>query len=54
MLVTRGRLQTDDEQLTDRCRHWIDGVKGQFAGTPVGPGTRGHRPAALKSGFKAA
>ena len=38
MLVTRGRLQTDDDELTDRCRHWIEGVKRQFAGTPVGPG----------------
>jgi biotin carboxylase len=55
VLVTRGRLQTDDDRLTDRCRHWIDGVKRQFAGTPVGPGdatpTVG---AAFKSGFNAA
>jgi biotin carboxylase len=35
ILVTRGRLQTDDGQLTERCRHWIDGIKAQFAGTPV-------------------
>ena len=35
VLVTRGRLQTDDDQLTDRCRRWIDGIKAQFAGTPV-------------------
>jgi biotin carboxylase len=54
VLVTRGRLQTDDEQLTDRCRRWIDGVKGQFAGTPVGPGDAAPSLAALKSGFKAA
>lgn len=38
VLVTRGRLQTDDSQLTERCRHWIEGIKSQFAGTPVGPG----------------
>ena len=37
VLVTRGRLQTDDGQLTERCRRWIEGIKGQFAGTPVAP-----------------
>jgi biotin carboxylase len=37
VLVTRGRLQTDDGQLTERCRRWIEGVKTQFAGTPVAP-----------------
>jgi hypothetical protein len=35
--VTRGRLQTDDDQLTERCRHWIDGIQAQFAGSPVVP-----------------
>jgi hypothetical protein len=54
VLVTRGRLQTDDEQLTERCRRWIDGIKGQFAGTPIGSGDPGPSLAALKSGFKAA
>jgi biotin carboxylase len=37
VLVTRGRLQTDAEQLTKRCRHWIGGINGQFAGTPIEP-----------------
>jgi biotin carboxylase len=36
-LVTRGRLQTDDNRLTDRCRQWIAGAKAQFAGTPLTP-----------------
>ena len=35
ILVTRGRLQTDDNELTERCRRWIEGVRAQFAGTPV-------------------
>jgi biotin carboxylase len=53
VLVTRGRLQTDDDQLTERCRHWIDGVNGQFAGTPVGPGEpTPPAGATLKTGFK--
>jgi biotin carboxylase len=34
-LVTRGRLQTDDNRLEDRCRRWITGIRAQFAGTPI-------------------
>jgi len=34
-LVTRGRLQTDDNQLEDRCKRWISGIRAQFAGTPL-------------------
>ena len=36
-LVTRGRLQTDDNQLEDRCKQWITGIRAQFAGTPLVP-----------------
>jgi biotin carboxylase len=55
VLVTRGRLQTDDDQLTGRCRHWIDGIKSQFAGTPVAPeDARPSVGAAFDSGFKVA
>jgi len=36
-LVTRGRLQTDDNTLERRCTQWISGIRGQFAGTPVVP-----------------
>jgi biotin carboxylase len=35
ILVTRGRLQTDENELTEQCRRWIEGVRSQFAGTPV-------------------
>jgi hypothetical protein len=34
-LVTRGRLQTDDNRLEDRCTRWITGMRAQFAGTPI-------------------
>jgi hypothetical protein len=34
-LVTRGRLQTDDNRLEDRCKAWITGLRGQFSGTPL-------------------
>jgi hypothetical protein len=35
ILVTRGRLMTDDHELTDRARAWITGVKAQFVSVPV-------------------
>jgi biotin carboxylase len=35
ILVTRGRLQTDDHELTERARTWITGVKKQFETAPV-------------------
>jgi biotin carboxylase len=35
ILVTRGRLQTEENELTDRCRHWIEGIRSNFEGTPV-------------------
>jgi hypothetical protein len=30
ILVTRGRMQTDDRRLTDRAKLWNAGIKGQF------------------------
>jgi biotin carboxylase len=39
VLVTRGHLQTDDYQLTERCRHWIAGIKAKFASIPLAPAT---------------
>jgi biotin carboxylase len=39
LFVTRGHLQTDDYQLTERCRRWVDGFKAQFASTPLTPAT---------------
>jgi biotin carboxylase len=36
-LVTRGRLQTDDNQLEERCKKWVAGIRAQFAGTPLAP-----------------
>jgi biotin carboxylase len=32
ILVTRGRLQTDEHELTERARTWIAGIKTQFEG----------------------
>jgi biotin carboxylase len=38
ILVTRGRLQTDDHELTDRARTWITGIKKQFGTAPLPTG----------------
>jgi biotin carboxylase len=35
VLVARSRMQTDENELTERAHEWIAGVKAQFAGTPV-------------------
>jgi biotin carboxylase len=35
ILVTRGRLQTDEHELTERALTWIKGIKAQFAGVPA-------------------
>ena len=35
ILVTRGRLQTDEHELTERALTWIGGVKAQFVGAPA-------------------
>lgn len=35
VLVARSRMQTDDNQLTDRAREWIAAVHGQFESAPA-------------------
>ena len=35
ILVTRGRLQTDEHELTERALDWISGIKSQFEGVPA-------------------
>jgi hypothetical protein len=35
ILVTRGRLQTDEHELTERALGWISGIKSQFEGVPA-------------------
>ena len=37
VLVTRGRMAEEGERLSERCLAWLDGLHGQFAGTPVQP-----------------
>lgn len=35
VLVARSRMQTEDNQLTERAHEWIDGVHAHFAGSSV-------------------
>ena len=35
ILVARCRMQTDDNELTEHGRSWIEGIHSQFAGVPV-------------------
>ena len=35
ILVTKGRLQTDEAQLTPRCRQLIEAIRAQYATTPI-------------------
>jgi biotin carboxylase len=35
ILVTKGRLQTDEPQLTPRCRQLIEAIRAQYATTPL-------------------
>jgi biotin carboxylase len=49
VLVTRGRMQTDDFQLTDRCRRWLKGLRAEFVGVPAPPAESYDAPMAFKS-----
>jgi hypothetical protein len=35
ILVTPGRLMTDDFQLTDRAKRWIHGIRNQYRARPL-------------------
>jgi biotin carboxylase len=37
VLVARSRMQTEDNELTERAHRWIEGIHGQFAGGPLEP-----------------
>lgn len=52
ILVMRGRLMTDDGQLSERARAWIDGIHGLYKSKPLAPsdpvGSRAEEIAAFK------
>jgi hypothetical protein len=40
ILVTKGRLQTDEQELTARCRQFIKGIRSQYVSVPAGEGDK--------------
>ena len=51
ILVTRARLQDDENELTELCRDWIHGIRSQFTGTPVDAGAEPPKHDALAFKF---
>jgi biotin carboxylase len=41
ILVVRHRLQTDEGELTEQCRRWIDAIRARFKGVAIGPSDPG-------------
>jgi biotin carboxylase len=37
VIVSRSRMQTEDNELTERAHEWIDGIQKEFAGTTLQP-----------------
>jgi biotin carboxylase len=49
ILVSRGRLQSNDFRLTPLCRRWVNGIRSQVAATPLDELPAGATPAAVKA-----
>lgn len=53
ILVMRGRMMTDDFQLTERAKKWLAAIRGQFKSrAPGAQGTNGHEHMLEVGGFK--
>jgi hypothetical protein len=52
-LVVRGRMRADDA-LTERARRWVDALRGEWEGLPVGPAGAGRSEAAAEPTSEAA
>jgi biotin carboxylase len=46
ILVSRGRLQSNDFRLTPLCRRWVNGIRAQVSATPLSELPAGEGPAA--------
>ena len=46
ILVTRGRMQTDERRLLERAKKWNAGINGQFQCVPLPPEMPVHPPEA--------
>lgn len=52
ILVMRGRLMTDDFQLTERAKRWIKGIKNQYASELIDLGVLSEEDLLDSGGFK--
>jgi len=50
ILITRGRLMTNDFELTDRAKAFISGMRGAYQGKPLTPESRAQAPVSLEPG----
>jgi len=50
ILITRGRLMNDDFTLNERAKHWINGLRSQYKGTPIGESQYSEVPVSLEVG----
>lgn len=49
-VLARGRMQTDDRQLTERARRWNAGIKNAFASVPLAPEVPSYPPSGFDAG----
>jgi D-alanine-D-alanine ligase-like ATP-grasp enzyme len=52
ILITRGRLMTKNYRLNGRAKAWIEGIRGQFHGRPLGQLQAAPLPAVQPGAFK--
>jgi hypothetical protein len=52
ILITRGRLMTDDFKLNDRAKAWIKGIRAHFIGRSLATTEIARPPAAINAQFK--
>ena len=50
ILITRGRLMTDDFELNDRAHAWINGLRSLYHATPLDQTQKEEAPVALEAG----
>ncbi len=52
ILITRGRLMTRDFKLNERAQRWIEAIKAQFVGQPLGAAAPAAAPLPAPGAFK--
>ncbi|MDX1431968.1 MAG: biotin carboxylase [Gammaproteobacteria bacterium] len=50
ILITRGRLMTEDFELNDRAHAWINGLRAHYEGESIGKAEAAAAPVALEAG----